>query len=179
MGPTGTTTRENGVCADALEKHSTGVFAGILKHNESWHRYQILGLSHFPSLPCKSSRGSAYLAVPPGIHRWQPGHLHTGFPKDVQCELLGRGLPELQWTVRGSDKSLGEYPLSHWILHSGKNQHASAIFIKFSMSHTSHSSIPCLQRAHQITRVGTRSNVLSRSTKSYSTVSCWCQGIFL
>ena len=57
------------------------------------------------------------------ISFWWPGHLHTGFLRDILCEILGRGLPEPWWTVRGSSKSLGVNPLSHWTHHSGCSQH--------------------------------------------------------
>ena len=43
--PTGTTTTENGVCADYLETHTTGVFTRLLKHIEPGPRYQDLGFA--------------------------------------------------------------------------------------------------------------------------------------
>ena len=75
-------------------------------------------------LSCCSSRGSASLAIPPVIKKWWLGHLHIGFPRDILDKTFGRGLTELWWTVRGSGKSLGEHPPSHWTLHSGCNQNA-------------------------------------------------------
>ena len=58
VDPTGTTTTENGICADALETHGTVVFARLLKHIKPWPRYQHLvfcscwkSLSFHVSLP--------------------------------------------------------------------------------------------------------------------------------
>ena len=77
---------------------------------------------HF--LPSWSSRGSAFVIIPP-VTQWRwPGHLYTCLSRDFMCETLGRALPELWWTIKGSSKSLGERPLSHWTLPSGFNQHA-------------------------------------------------------
>ena len=97
----------------------------------------------------------------------------TGFRMGILCENLGRGIQEPWWTVEGSGRSLGEYPLSHLTLHSGCKPTRTLLLASSYMlciSCTSHSSKPILRRAHQTTYLGTRSNAFSISTKTMYSV---------
>ena len=66
------------------------------------------------SFCCNSSNDSVMMARS-SAYRFSQGH-----PVRNSWERV----PEPWWKVRGSSKSLGERPLSHWTLYSGCNQHA-------------------------------------------------------
>ena len=120
-----------------------------------------------PFLSCSFSIGSTYRAVPPVIHRWWPGHLHTGFPRDILYETPGRGW----WTAMNSRGLKQEL---WWITtlppkSSLRLQPTHTLFLAFPymlcMSRTNHSSTPSLWRAHKVACLGTQSNDFFRSTK--------------
>ena len=115
------------IYADALETHATGRLCQTSEALRSPAQISRPWFCpcwpEFPFLPCWSSRGSTSIVIHPAIQWWWPGHLHTGFPRDILYGYPGTGLPEPWWTARGSSKSIGERPLSYWTLHSGCNQH--------------------------------------------------------
>ena len=118
---------------------------------------------------------TAQMSLPDLWSSWSPGpgHLHAGFPRDILYETPWWELPGLRWNRRGVQaKSLGEHPLSHLTLHPGCNQNTMllAFSYKLCMSSTSHSSMPSLQRAHQMTCYGTWWNAFSRWTKAMYSV---------
>ena len=118
-------------------------------------------------------------AVPPAIRRWWPGHLSTGFPRDILHGSLGIGLPEERWKVGDSGKSLGKRPRSHgtlsWVAtntHSASDifthalceLHQSFLNVEFAKwpDDTFGDTIGCLfqiDKSHVQCRVDGKSNV--------------------
>ena len=103
-----TTTPETGVCTNAwATRHRDLGQTSEARRSPS----QLSGhwfcpcWSEVPIFPCRSSRVSAFLEVPPAIQCWIPGHLHPGFPRDIRYETLGRtmtksmGLRQEPWST--------------------------------------------------------------------------------
>ena len=164
VDPTGTTTPENGICADALETHATGVFARLLKHIEpdaDIRTFVLLMLtgSPFPpmlvfksvSLYCSSSSESVMMT------RSSAYRFPQGYPVRNSLERASRSTM--------NSKGLKQEPLwtpTFTLNCSLRLQPTRTLLLAFSymlcMSRTSRSSMPSLGRAHQMARLGTQWN---------------------
>ena len=114
---------------------------------------------------------TAQMSLPNLWSSWSPGpgHLHTGFPRDILYEITWWGLPGLRWNSRGVQAKAWR-TLNTSLRLQPKHTLLLAFSYKLCMSSTSHSSMPSLRRAHQMTCQGTWWNAFPRWTKAMFSV---------
>ena len=164
---------KNRVDADAIETHVTGVFAGLLKHIESWPRYLDLGFAHVDpkSIFFHVSLPEDQLLLQFTLRFTDDDQvicIHV-YPCIPCTKLLG-------WAPRTVMNSMGHSQGPWWtatftqnFLLATNTHCASGIFIH-ALYDPHHSSTPSLQRAQLITCLGIQSNAFSRSIKAMHSV---------